>query len=306
MAEIGSANDCILPGIAYGSMTLEIMMSPVQLMLLKILVSDFQLALPRHKIMLSMTLSDSVSVLFIGTSSMFLHVFSITTESTPCVVIRETMIYLGVMSTAISSLMIIALSVERYVACIHCFHIEEILSSKRINFSICLAWIIAPLISAISPSTGFRHSAQDKAGKITMIVLVAVIIPTILVIAIVQVRLFLESRKKLLNDPARCLRQPGDNNDVRKREVRVALSALKVVAAYATCTLPAAILFMYELSSLAEYPVSKVAIPLLLLGKALNPLVYGFGIADTKEALVLYFKKMRLLCSNSVANSTSS
>ena len=116
-------------------MLLTFVTLPFHIMIIKILAVDFRFDLPRHAILFSLSLSDAIMVCTLFISSFVSRVITIKLQSTGCMVYRGFLLFFGCSTTVISSLSITALSLERYIACIHSFHLHQILTESRVRYA---------------------------------------------------------------------------------------------------------------------------------------------------------------------------
>ena len=304
MTEAHTSQDCAMQGVTYGTLVLIFFSVPLQIMIIKALCKDLGFALPRHKLLLSLNISDSLFVVFIALLSLILHTSNSPVGSTLCLGLRKVMLGVGVLSTIVSSSMITALSFERYVCCMHCFYIHEILTSKRVAFSIALSWLIATVLAFVSSSLDATRNSNLMVGDATMVILSTIVVFTSITIAVVQTRLFLLSRQKIWNEPSHAFGEQAEEGEMRKKEVKIAISASVVALAYILCMLPAAIIFLLDLSSLGDQlaAAKKIAVPFGVVNNLLNPIIYGFGMADTREAMIKTLKNLRAYCTNIICN----
>ena len=285
---------CVQPGFAYGTAILECVSLPLQILLVKILWKDFSCFLPRHKILLSLNISDSTFIFVSGIGSLILLVSESSTGTKLCLILRGIILFVSVMNTVASSLMIIGLSLDRYVCCIHCFHIHEILTSTRVVAGIALGWLAAAIIAAISTYFDIDKDSMFIPDGVSTLTVSIIIAATVIIVTFVQTRLFLLTREKVRVHPAGAFGQQAEEGDLRWREMKIAVSAFLVVVAYIVCMLPGAVVFLVELSSTSHKLVvaKKIVVPFFVANNLINPIIYGFGMADTREALIGHFKML--------------
>ena len=114
-------------------MVLMVFALPFNAFIIKILALDFQLDLARHKILLSLSISDVVMHCGMFITALINKATSVAIESTGCVVYRGYTTFIAFSILAVSSASIIGLSVERYIACVHSFYLHLILTQSRIR-----------------------------------------------------------------------------------------------------------------------------------------------------------------------------
>ena len=271
---------------------------PIHLLVIKILAKDLRLALPRHKIMLSLSLSDCilVCVLFIGAAIM--RAFSLTTESIAYQILRQAALFTGTLSTVVSGLTITVMSIERYTACIHSFRLHQIMTKTLVLCLLCFFWRIGTTCGAIAVATNTDIKAEVAVGESVFFKCIIIIcsFSTSVIITIIQIRLLIFSRSKLVRDrPSKAFGTQAELMDFRKKQIKVAFVACIVAAAYVVCMLPLAILFSFELVDSTQMP-SAIKAPFLALCMAntlADPFIYGIGTVDTRKMMIKNIKKIK-------------
>ena len=270
---------------------------PSHIMLCKILVSDFQFNLPRHTILFSLSVSDAALVFGVFISCFINQVTAIAFQSTGCFIHRGFTLFIASSTFVVSSLSITALSVERYVACIHSFHLHEILTESRVRYGSVIGWSLGVLMG-ILVSVNTRHDVEVIAPIPSPLHYVFPIfaIPSSIVILTIQVRLFLFSRKKMNSViPVGAFGAELELAHYRKKHFKVAFMASIVAFAFILCTIPLAVLFLYELLSggYVSSPTKSICIALSICNSLADPLIYGFGMADTRQMIFRSLKKLK-------------
>ena len=116
-----------------------------------------------------------------------------------CDILRFIMYFNFAMTLTVSSLSLIALSVERYVAYIHCFHLHEIFTRNRTSLSISLIWMVG-VISGITTAVLAANSKEKiilDGNYLMKILVVIVVFATSFLLAAIQYRLLAFSHSKL-------------------------------------------------------------------------------------------------------------
>ena len=270
---------------------------PFHAFIIKILAMDFQFDLARHKILFSLSLSDVIMLFGMFISAIVNMAVTITTESTGCVAFRSFTGLTSVFTLTVSSTSTIALSVERYIACIHSFRLHSILTESRVrNFAI-FQWIFGCLIGLLVAVTNRYDSAIPIPNYSSyQYVYIIFVIPTSVAATVIQVRLFIFSWKKMNRvDPNVAFGEQLELTDFRRKQIRVAFMAGIVAFAYIVCMIPLAVTFLYELLSGATVPLSyrSVCISLSCSNNFADPFIYGLGIADTRQKIVKELKKLK-------------
>ena len=278
-------------------MVLMVFALPFQAFIIKILAMDFQLDLARHKILLSLSISDMVMLCGMFITALINYVATVTTESTGCVAYRGFAIFIACSNLAVSSASIIAMSVERYIACVHSFHLHLILTESRIRYFSISTWILGGLTGLLAASTNNYDGALmiPNYSPVQYIYLIFVI-PTSAVATVIQIRLFILSWKKISKvSPTGAFGEQLELADLRKKQIKVAFIAGIVVFAFVVCMIPLAVVFIYELVSGALVSASfrGICLSLSFTNGLVNAFIYGLGIADTRQKIFRDLKRLK-------------
>ena len=272
---------------------------PLHIMLCKILLSDFQFNLPRHKILFSLSVSDAALVLGMFISCCINTVITIPSQSTGCFIYRGFTMFYASSTLVVSTLSITALSVERYVACIHSFHLHEILTESRVRYGSIIVWSLG-LLSGIVVTITSRYDVNVVVPSPSPLhyVFPVSVIPSSIVILTIQVRLFLFSRTKMNSViPVGAFGAELELAHYRKKLFKVAFMASIVAFAFILCTIPLAVVFLCELfiGGYVPSPTRPICIALLVSNSLADPLIYGFGMADTRKMIFRNLKNLKQL-----------
>ena len=102
--------------------------------LLKELITDLEFRMPRHIIMFSMSISDMLHPISICICHFIVSAFDSRPERSLCHAMHKLKLFAIVLPLVVSSLGVIAMSVERYIACSHGFHIHRIFTHERVVY----------------------------------------------------------------------------------------------------------------------------------------------------------------------------
>ncbi|XP_065062442.1 melanocortin receptor 5-like [Rhopilema esculentum] len=282
---------------------------PFHVMILFTLARDAQLCLPRHKILLCLSISHGLMITVTFTCIAIMKLFVLTTNGGTCLVLRKIVQFNAAATMVVSSLTLITLSVERYVACIHGLRLHDIFTDQRIIIILSGTWFIG-ISCGIFISVTSRTSDSKKAilgdSDNVKILASAVALPTSLLLLAVQTRLFLVSRAKIkASEQTESAFVQVDHRDSRKRQMKVAIVAGMVVLSYAICSIPASCMVIVDqMSNGTKYPtLNKSVVVLWMTNTLLDPFIYGIGMQDMRSALRRQLRKIRLAmrCNNSVA-----
>ena len=277
---------------------LTLIILPFHILLIKVLLVDLRLALPRHMITLCLSISDTSQILMAFLCLVAVQIFSLTAESEGCYVVRCVLCFSLAMTIAATSLSLILLSVERYVACIHCFHLHQIFTRERTTFGISCIWVIGAICGAVAAA-----AARKSQKKLTLdenlflkILLLIFAIPTSCILLLVQYRLFSFSWAKLRRvRPGTMIGSELEMADLRKKQVKISFIASIVVILYVISMFPAGCLSLIELvnENILSAEVQGILRGLTFLNNFADPYIYGLGIVDTRKAVIKNLRKMR-------------
>ena len=269
---------------------------PVHLLMIKILYKDCQLALPRHKIMVSLTMSDALQISVMSLTMIFRKIISTSNHTqSECRYIQAIAIFFATVTLIVSSLNIVSLSIERYISCIHSLYVYDIMTTRRVVSVLSAQWVTGIIIGAII--TYLREADQTEAGDILFQrSTVLTVFPSATIIMVIQLKLLHFSRSKLATvKPAGAFGNQAEMADFRKKQVKVTFVASIVAIAYITCMFPLSILYAWEwnhgVSSTRSW--GPILIPLAMLNTLIDPLIYGIGIGETRKMMWKNMKQIK-------------
>ena len=287
---------CVPDNIPSYGMALLFFVLPVHFLVGKVLAFNLRFENPRHIILICLSASDSIQVTVIALCSVVFKIgeFELTTVS--CDVLRYTLIFIGTLTVIVSSLTIVALSIERYIACYHSYRIPELLTNEKIIPTMIAIWICGAIGGGIAciPNWQRRNPTVVSQSAYMDMILTIIGLATSLILMVIQSSLFYLSRKKLTHvQPGPSFSNQDEEENIRKRQIKVASVASLVVLSYVICMLPFA--GMSIAAHLTEVSVNalKVGAILILVNTLLNPFIYGFGTVDIREAIIKELKKMK-------------
>ena len=154
--------------------------------------------MPRHIIMFSMSMSDLIQPLFICICYFIVSVSKSGAETTLCFAMRETTLFIGILTTVLSSLGVIAMSIERYIACIHSFYIHRIFTHERVVCGSIIQWVVATLLATTEVLTdNIPRMTTVTNGSAFHIIYTIFTFAAAIPVCIIQVRLFFFAKTKL-------------------------------------------------------------------------------------------------------------
>ena len=278
-------------------MVLMVFALPFHAFIIKILAMDFQLDLARHKILLSLSISDVVMLCGMFLTALINKATRVAIVSTGCVVYRGFTTFMAFSTLAVSSSSIFALSVERYIACVHSFHLHLILTESRIRYWLTSTWILGGLTGLLAASTNHYDGALMISNySAAQYIYLIFVIPTSAATTVIQLRLFIFSWKKINQvSPTGAFGEELELADLRKKQIKVAFMAGIVAFAFVVCMIPLAIVFIYELVSgaLVSVSVRGICLSLSFTNSLVDPFIYGLGIADSRQKIFRDLKKLK-------------
>ena len=289
---------CISSNVASFLTVITFITMPFHILIIKVLIVDLRLALPRHNTMLCLSISDALQVFMLFLCLTMPSFFGISRGSVGCNISRTILYFTLALTLVVSSLSTIALSVERYVACIHSFHLHRIFTRKRMLYGILFVWILGVLCGAVNVTitlvSNFSVSISDN--YFMKVVTVLFIIPTCALISIIQCRLLVFSRKKMAQvGQGTQFGCEAEMADLRKRQIKVAFFASIVVVAYIICMLPMGCFSLYELihGNVVYSSWKSVLEMLLVVNNFADPFIYGIGTVDARRAALKSLGKIK-------------
>ena len=99
---------------------------------------------PRHRFLISLSISEILQIIVIGLLAIISGVFKWRTTSTFCQALGQALELSACLTLVSSSTSIVALSVERYISCVHCLRAHAILTNKRIKIAL-LVGMVGPV-----------------------------------------------------------------------------------------------------------------------------------------------------------------
>ena len=282
---------------AFLLMSLSLVAVPLHFLIIRVLIMRFRLALPRHRILLFLSVSDSLQILGAGLIGAIGMALQPAVTSLSCQVLRQIIEVVGTQTHTASSGFIVLLAMERYVACIHSLRFYTIVTSSRTSFAVVSVWVISILCGLLALHPNDPNYTQDMMGNgaRTLLVYIATSLMTTLVLITVQVRLYMLSRTKLKVVPNNLFGNQKEKDDLMRRQLKLGFAASVVIITYIVCILPLACLFTYILLNPTKdmFEAKGVAVPFAMLNTFVDPFVYGFGMADIRQGISRYFKNLK-------------
>ena len=277
------------------SIVLVFLALPFHFLVGKILAFNLRFENPRHIILFCLSVSDSLQLTITAIGAVISKTGDFQTETLNCTRLRYLWICNMTLTLIVSSLTLVALSIERYIACFHSYRIHELLTNKRIIPTLVAFWICGAIGGGIAciPSSQSSGVVSSHSAYMSLIFIITTF-PVSLVLIVVQSLLFRLSRKKLNRvQPGASSSNDNEAEILRKRQIKVAIVASAVVLSYLICMLPAAGFIIVNMSTKVAFGKKVTAIALVMANTLLNPFIYGFGMLDTREEIVKDMKKIK-------------
>ncbi len=135
--------NCVRNATGLSSIFLALISCPVYILMFKILIYHFDLRLPRHKILLSLNISDSIQIAGMAILHILGFISQAKSSSAGCQVIRKVMEFLGIATVVSSTGSVLLLSFERYIACVHCLRLYDIVTDNLVHKALYCIWAVA-------------------------------------------------------------------------------------------------------------------------------------------------------------------
>ena len=274
---------------------------PFHFLVGKILAFNLRFENPRHIILFCLSISDSLQLTITAICVVVSKTGDLHTGTPACDGLRYTILFNSTHTYIVSSLSLVALSIERYIACFHSYRIHELLTNKRIIPTLVAFWICGVIFGGIACIPASQGGGQPVVTSSVYFdgIFVSVTFSVSLVLIVVQSVLFHLSRKKLNRvQPGSSFSNDNEAEIQRKRQIKVAIVASAVVASYSICMLPGAIIVIvnqFAKISLPRFWKQMLAISLGMLNTLMNPFIYGLGMVDTREAIIKDLRKIKNL-----------
>ena len=269
---------------------------PFHLFVGKILAFNLRFDNPRHYILLCLSASDSLQVAVTAIASVASKIGDFELGTQGCDGLRYTITFNATLTFIVSSLSLVVLSIERYIACYHSFRVPELLSNTKIIRTLVGFWICGLIgggIACIPGSRGNRGPVLTSSEYIYGIFLFFTL-PASFILIVIQLLLLRLSMKKLniVQDIALASNET-EEPELRRRQIKVAFVAGAVVFSYLVCMLPTACLVIADHFVRVPFNYITLAVSLGMANTLLNPFIYGLGMLDTREAITKELKTMK-------------
>eukprot|EP00795_Rhopilema_esculentum_P016810 gene16810-8274_t len=290
-------HDCVQEAAGASSAVSLFLVVPFHIFIAKILVKDLRLFLPRHKILFSLSVSDCWLIGLSAIISLLSKIFQLETGASACTVLRKTFLFNATLMVFVSSFSLVALSVERYIACVHSFRLHQWLTDFRVNCALVLIWVLGASLGVYTAYCDDNRNTELIVGEATnfQVVVTVTVFITSTIITWVQITLFRLSRAKMSQvQQGSEFGRNAEVKDLRRRQIKVAVVSAILILAYGICMLPVAFLFFLHLTG-KHFSVRSqtVAIVFGMMNNLMDPYIYGLGVCDTRRAIMKNIKWIR-------------
>ena len=274
---------------------------PFHIFIMKIIAFNLQFANPRHIVLFCLSISDSLQVTVTAIIIVIKMTVDFHNRAHICISLVSTLIFNSTLTYTVSSLTLVALSVERYIACFHSYRIQEWLTNKRIIVTLSVFWVLGII------GGGFACIPDSKETKQIMLanswffgtIFITVTLPVSFVLIVIQTMLLCLSRKKLnsLQSTSAVPSNPEETERTRRSQLKGAIVSSIIVLSYLVCMLPGA--FLLIINRLTDGPRQShltrlFVVALGMLNTLLNPFIYGLGMMDTRKAILKELKRTKM------------
>ncbi len=267
--------------------------TPFHVLVLLVVCFRLRLRNPGHCILVSLSASDLIQLVFRPIVILFSIPFA--ANEPACENCRLAIKFLSTVATVTASGSIVALSIERYIACIHSLRVHTIVTSKRVARGLYLVWITAILC-------GLLVTLVDKVNNIkglpvmsySYTIMYSVFVTGSMVPLIyVQLRLYKLSREKIRTAPV-YFGVEAEKRDGWKRQMKLSAAASAVIVLYMICMFPKVIMFLYQRTHHFVDPLTTgIAVALMQLNVFVDPFLYGLGMSDVRKDIIKEFRKLK-------------
>ena len=283
------------------SLTVALFALPFHILMIKILIKDVDLSMPRHQIMLSLSTIDTLQIFSATAPTVVIKALELTTESLVCSILRAVLVFGASLTIVTGSLTLVTLAIERMTICMYFLKYRRLFSRKRTQYVLYSYWVVGLIISVITTATNDKQKAETVIGDVTSLAIISTIlvIPSAVIIATIQFRLIKFSRARMV----RIVPTAASTNqlavpDFRKRQLRIAFVAGIVSVAYIVCMLPLAMMYFFQIVGLIDDnpTVQSALIGLAMVNTLADPFIYGLGMVQTRKAIIKVMRRFLPAC----------
>ena len=288
---------CFTAQPVYLLIFLYLFAAPLHFLIIRMLIVRFRTELPRHKILLCLSVSDNLQTLGTGLISFIGLRLQPSITSQSCQMLRQVLEVVSMQTHIASTGFILLLAIERYIACIHSLRLHSIVTHSRANFAVTSIWLISILcgLSTLHPNEpNYTGMAVSNNARILLLYTATVVVSSFFLI-IIQARLYRLSRTKMKVEPVMKFGTQREKDDLLRRQIKLGFAASVVITMYVVCMCPIACLNVYLfLNPMKDLLGIKQGLTILaMLNTFLDPFVYGFGMSDIRQGIKREYKNLK-------------
>lgn len=293
-----SSNDlCISTSEGDISIIFVLLIAPFHFFVLLTLFRRIKEKLPRHKFLISLSISDSTQVIVTGLLANTMRALHLRTASTVCKMLHLILQFNTAMTIVSASSNIVALSIERYIACVYCLRMHSIMTKTRVQRAIISIWAVSIVCGciALNPAAPNLYPTAVQENKRPAIEFALMVFASSVILLVIQIRLYKLSRDRRKVLPGQVCNVAAFT-DTRRQQLRTTLVTSAVVVLYMLCMLPISFFICFSMvtgqgSNLLN--VRSVLIWIAMSNTIADPFVYGFGMRDTRKELLKELNRIR-------------
>ncbi|XP_065056386.1 adrenocorticotropic hormone receptor-like [Rhopilema esculentum] len=295
-----TVNQCHPATMGHFMVALMLIAMPFHILISYTLAKDSTLFLPRHRILLCLSISHGFQLTIPFVSTVIMKFGSLHAQGTPCQVMRSIVQFSAGVTIVVSGFTLIALSVERYIACIHGARLHQIVTNQRVTSLLVGFWFLGAVSGGLifigKQKTVVASTILSDTPSIKILIVV-ITFPTCLILVFVQTRLFIVSRRQITRVmPGMAGRRHPEQNNMGRRQIKVAVIAGIVIISYVTLIIPSTYHVALDIVSngLKPMPLKSNLVALWAVNAFVDPFVYGLGMLDVRRAIIRQIKMIRL------------
>ena len=287
---------CVPKGNGIAGIVISLLALPFHILVAKVLVKDTGLTLPHHLIMLSLTISDALYICSVASMAPIVMALRVTSDSFHCRLLLDFGAFITSLTIVVSSLVTITLAVERMIICIHFLNYRRLFRRSKIKMALRSYWSVGVIIAVIA---AYTYDAQVGSAvtesTFFQIIVTLIVLPSAFIITVIYIRICLFSREKMIR-----IRPNTDSSNgtytiaFRRKQIRIEVVAGIVCVAYIGCMVPLAAVLFLELTGLINTRLydKRIVFGLAILNNLADPLIYGFGMTQTRQTLARMLKNI--------------
>ena len=280
--------------------TLALMATPVHVFVIRVLVMKLRLWNPRHMIIMNLSISDLVQILGRAIAVLATMPLNMRNNQLDCIVFRFVLKFLSTFSVVSSSGMIVALSLERYIACVHCLRVHVIVTNRRVKLVLCSVWVASfatGTFVVIADVLTHNYELPLDSDWYSSVYIIATC-SSFVIMSYVQVTLYKLSKDIIEVLPSSFGAQAEEYYGW-KQQIKISFAAGAMSVLYIICMFPKTVVFTFmkiQKFHASEITAVSVTIALMQLNVVVNPFVYGFLMPDVRKGIFQDLRQIRRFC----------